>query len=158
MALWTRFVSGRDQRIGSPWSCVGGKDSLYGSRGLTGGPIVCGRLCCSRLRSSCRFEWTRHFESGGEVVRDLVIGYVVCLGLSIFGEWSRVSIDEGCGCRKRRHRVLRFPCVLATAKHGAARGLGCRLPSPRVKQNTAQGDNPLSTQCAAGEKGNDLPC
>ena len=53
------------------------------------GPIVCGRFCCSRLRISCRFEWTHHFESGGELVRDLVIGYVVCLGLSIFDDWSR---------------------------------------------------------------------
>jgi hypothetical protein len=55
-----------------------------------------------------------------------------------------VSIDEGCGCRKRRHRVLRFHRVISIAKHGAARGLGCKLPSPRVKQNTAQRHNSLS--------------
>jgi hypothetical protein len=55
-----------------------------------------------------------------------------------------VSIDEGCGCRKRRHRVLRFLRVISIAKHGAARGLGCKLPSPRVKQNTAQRHNSLS--------------
>ena len=34
----------------------------------------------------CGNEGIHNFESGGELVRDLLIGYVVCLGLSIFGD------------------------------------------------------------------------
>ena len=56
-------------------------------------------------------EWTRNFESGGELVRDLVIGYFVCLGLSIFGDWSRRWVRrEGLHRRKGSGLgILHFP-------------------------------------------------
>ena len=58
---------------------------------------------CLYIGSNPLGEWTHRFESGGEVSRDLVIGYAVCLGLSSCGvrspegDWSRRRSTLGCG-------------------------------------------------------------
>jgi hypothetical protein len=66
----------------------------YGSRGLTGGRLSVAGFVVHDSDFHADLSGLTISSQKESLVRDLVFDYVVCLGLSIFGDWSREGQDD----------------------------------------------------------------